>query len=183
MTASWEEKLEFLSRSSADPKAPSGRSLLDHLVKMHGLLKSWNSRPALCDAGLFHSIYSTELSHDPAIPLAEREAVRNLIGPEAEHLAWLFCVVESDSFNENIFRTKEFRVRDRFEGEMIKLTDQEWRDLLLLTFANALESLPDLSRRIRRNVRSYLDLLYPLVPLSARNTLDSLRPKWWQFWR
>jgi (p)ppGpp synthase/HD superfamily hydrolase len=58
--------------------------LFDHLLGTRQLLVEWKARPALCDAGLFHSVYSTEHYELKAIPLSMRDEVRQLIGDEAE---------------------------------------------------------------------------------------------------
>jgi hypothetical protein len=47
----------------------------------------------ICDAGLFHSVYSTERYELKAIPLSMRDEVRQLIGDEAESLVGLFCMM------------------------------------------------------------------------------------------
>ena len=58
--------------------------MFDHLLGTRRLLVEWEARPALCDAGLFHSVYSTEYYELKAIPLSMRDEVRQLIGDEAE---------------------------------------------------------------------------------------------------
>jgi hypothetical protein len=57
---------------------------------------------ALCDAGLFHSIYGTEGFAGYALPWTERPAVRALVGPRAERLAWLFCAMDRASFDATV---------------------------------------------------------------------------------
>ena len=70
----------------------SGRTLFEHLLGTYLLLKEWDQPEPVCLAGLFHSIYGTNVF---ALPLPmQRTEVKEAIGAEAEELAWLFCVVE-----------------------------------------------------------------------------------------
>ncbi|HTG45885.1 MAG TPA: hypothetical protein VK633_15300 [Verrucomicrobiae bacterium] len=183
MSASWQEKIAFLESFDAGAKAHTNGALLQHLIGTHDLLKKWQCRTVVCEAGLFHSIYGTERFEEATVPLTERHVVRELIGEEAEYLAWLFCLADSESFNENLTRIGGFRVRERTEGETIHLSNEEWRDLSLLTFANAFEAIPRVGWRVRRNIRSYLDRLDHFVPPSAQQALHGVLPPWWQFWK
>jgi hypothetical protein len=54
----------------------SDRGLFDHLLGTRQFLVDWGSRPALCGAELFHSIYSTEHYEQTAVPLTRRDEVR-----------------------------------------------------------------------------------------------------------
>src|SRR5262249_40137618 len=65
---------------------------LSHLVGPRRLLTTWGASPALCDAGLFHSVYGTEYFVPDRTP--ERDDVVAVIGPEAERIAWLWCTCE-----------------------------------------------------------------------------------------
>ena len=75
-----ENRLRFLRKANTEGMPHSDRGLFDHLLGTRQLLVEWGSRPALCDAGLFHSIYSTEHYEQTAVPLTRRDEVRQLIG-------------------------------------------------------------------------------------------------------
>lgn len=62
---------------------------LSHLIGTRRVLLTWGSRPALCDAGLFHSVYGTEYFEPDRRP--DRDTVTAIIGAEAERVAWLWC--------------------------------------------------------------------------------------------
>ena len=64
---------------------------LAHGAGVYRDLKSWGCSQELCDAGMFHSIYGTELFQDFTLPLERRGEVRNLIGERAERLVYLNC--------------------------------------------------------------------------------------------
>jgi hypothetical protein len=78
-------------QAHADSVRHSGRSLYEHLCGTHDLLQEWGNRDAVCAAGLFHSIYGTRYFRHRAWPLADRRTIMDLIGVEAEALAYTFC--------------------------------------------------------------------------------------------
>ena len=131
----------------------TNRGLLDHLLGTRQLLVEWEARPALCDAGLFHSVYGTEYYELKAIPLTMRHEVRQLIGEEAESLAWLFCMIRRESLYENPGQDGGFRVQHRVTDEWLPLTGIQFQDLLTLTIANVLEPFPRCSWMARRHLR------------------------------
>jgi hypothetical protein len=81
----------LLGPASAGKTRHSGRMLYDHLAGTHALLESWGNSEDICNAGLFHSIYGTKRFRHQSWPLTDRETIRNLIGAQAEELAYLFC--------------------------------------------------------------------------------------------
>src|ERR1043165_1812130 len=68
---------------------------LAHLIGTRRLLAAWGSRAALCDGGLFHSVYGTEYFQPDRVP--DRDDVRAVIGAEAERIAWLWCAVQRET--------------------------------------------------------------------------------------
>jgi hypothetical protein len=72
----------------------SGRSLLDHLTGTYAVLRAWGQTDAVCLAGLFHSCYGTDAFAPALFRAAERDAVRAVIGAEAEHLAHVFGLAD-----------------------------------------------------------------------------------------
>jgi hypothetical protein len=180
----WQRRLAFLRSIHVDSVEHSQRNLLDHLSGTHALLVAWNERPAICDAGLFHSVYGTEHFGTASIPLSQREQVKEIIGPEAERLAWLFGIMRRETFDENINRPSGFSIEHRLTGERIPLTREDIRDLVTLSFANTLEALPRLSWRLRRACRHYLTGLQPFAPTAAQQALQATNnhPAW-QFWK
>lgn len=181
-----ERSLEFLRARGADRLVHSNRCLLDHLIGTRRLLLDWGARPRLCSAGLFHSVYGTEHFETPCVPISQRSEVRGLIGNEAEHLAWLFCVMRRATFDENLTREDDFRVQHRMDGTWHSLSQQEFSDLANLSAANALEALPHLSwferQRLRRACKSYLSLFDRFLLPPARRAVDAACVPWWNIW-
>src|ERR1700677_2101462 len=118
-----ENRLRFLRKASTEQMPHSDRGLFDHLLGTRQLLVEWESRLALCDAGLFHSVYSTEYYELKAIPLSMRDEVRQMIGDEAESLVWLFCMMRRKTLAQNLRRDKNLSVQHRLTGEWIALTE------------------------------------------------------------
>jgi hypothetical protein len=88
------------------------------------------SAAEVCDAGLFHSVYGTEYYEPAAIPLSMRAEVRQLIGEEAELLAWLFCTMRRETlFDENLERDGERKVQDRLTGQWLPLTGTQFNHI------------------------------------------------------
>src|SRR6185436_11674302 len=149
-----ENRLRFLRQANTEGMPHSDRGLLDHLLGTRQLLVEWEARPALCDAGLFHSVYSTDQYELTAIPLSMRDEVRQLIGDEAESLVWLFCMMRRETlFDQNLHKDRDFTVQHRLTGEWIPLTEGQFHDLIAMTFANTLEGFPRCSWFARRYIR------------------------------
>ena len=86
---SYELKINFLKNIDANDKSHSGKTLIDHLIGVHDILKEWDSPQYLQDAGLFHSVYGTTVFKHQSTN--DRDAVKELIGEQAEDLVWKFC--------------------------------------------------------------------------------------------
>src|SRR4051812_17460516 len=114
-----DDQLRLLRAAHTAEMAHSERRLLDHLLGTRQLLVDWGERAAVCDAGLFHSVYGTEHYLPSVIPLERRADVRGLIGDEAERLAWLFSTMNRDSFDANLSRNGSFAVENRLTQEAV----------------------------------------------------------------
>ena len=82
-------------------------SFANHLVGVQSVLRSWSASETLCNAALFHSIYGTEGFQGYKLPLSHREEIAGLIGPEAERLAWIFCMVDRATVDATVFAAAE----------------------------------------------------------------------------
>jgi len=161
----------------------SDRGLFDHLLGTRQLLVEWEARPALCDAGLFHSVYSTDHYELKALPLSRRDDVRELIGDEAESLVFLFCMMRRETLYDNLRKDRDFSVKHRLTGEWIPLTEGQFRDLITLSFANCLEAFPRCAWNDRRNIRRGLRYFRKYAIPLAQSALDRIEVRWWEFWK
>jgi hypothetical protein len=138
----FDAKIAFLEEHSAHTSAHSSSSLLRHLLGTYEILHGWGMRPALCNAGLFHSIYGTETYRHTSIPPSLRARLRDLIGDEAEALVHIFCRMMRGSLFENLARPSGFSIRCRLSGEAVPLDVPQLVDLYHLSAANWLEQRP-----------------------------------------
>ena len=118
---SYELKITFLNNIDANDKSHSGKTLIDHLIGVHDILKEWDSPQYLQDAGLFHSVYGTTVFKHQSTN--DRDAVKELIGEQAEDLVWKFCSLNLPRYQD---------ITSQFDGQIKD-------DLILLDKANSLE--------------------------------------------
>lgn len=178
-----ENRLRFLRKASTEQMPHSEVGLFDHLLGTRQLLVEWKARPALCDAGLFHSVYSTDQYELAAIPLSMRDEVRQLIGDEAESLVWLFCMMRRETLFDQLDKDRDFSVQHRLTGEWIPLTEGQFHDLITMTFANSLEAFPRCPWNVRRNIRRGLRRFRNNAIGPAQSALDRIEVQWWEFWK
>ena len=114
-------KLDFLIHIGCRNVVHQQRTLLEHLVGTSEKLKNMGAPQYLQDAGLFHSIYGTAdfMSDQGAVSFDDRDKIRELIGEQAEEIAYWFCIMESPRFEQ-----------------IQKMSGQLKEDLLLLHKAN-----------------------------------------------
>ena len=178
-----EDRLRFLRKANTEGMPHSDRALLDHLLGTRQLLVEWEARPALCDAGLFHSVYGTQHYELTAVPLTMRNEVQQLIGEEAESLAWLFCMMRRETLYENPGPAGELRVQHRLTDKWLPLTKTQFEDLWTLTIANTLEAYPQCSwfwrRYLRMGLRQCRDTAIP----PAQRAIDRIDVRWWEIWK
>jgi hypothetical protein len=116
---------------------------LAHLIGVYRDLESWGCDDDLCRAGMFHSIYGTEKFQRFSLSLARRGEVRDLIGPRAERLAYMNCVMDRASFDRAAFDDGDtYRIVDRLAGEGISLDRAEFDDLCRVHLCDWLEQVP-----------------------------------------
>ena len=129
--------------------AHNGEEAFDaHLVGVQSVLRSWDAPEHLCNAALFHSIYGTEGFQGFKLPLTHRDEISQLIGADAERLAWIFCMVDRASVDVTVLAPQadnappSFFARAELGGFRIRLqSEQEWIDFLTLSLADWLEQV------------------------------------------
>jgi hypothetical protein len=141
---------DFLQHLTHDVRH-SGRTLLQHLVGTYDLLRAWDAPEHVCLAGLFHSIYGTAIfKHQTIAPTPQnRDRIADLIGRNAENLAYVFCAAA---------RRRDLSERknptDRFAGAAMVLTEQQFDELQLIERANAQEQTEAWTTRDRNSIGS-----------------------------
>ena len=168
------DMLAFLEAQGASALDHSEADLLSHLLGVQSLLRQWGARDAVCDAGLFHSVYGTEYFTEVAVSLALRPQVQALIGDEAELLAHAFATMHRETLYDNLFDGDgNYRIRSRLTEEIILLTEQQFRDLCDITLANWYEQRLRLPEEIRSLTALEFHYMRPYLLPAACQALDA----------
>ena len=168
-----DQQLEFLAARGASDHAHSLASLIDHLNGTREILASWGAPPALCTAGLFHSVYGTESFESKVADLADRDAVRELIGPTSEEIAYTFAIMSQESLEDNLARTSGFRLQHRITGEWFDIDREMLAAICNLSAANWLEQLPRLAEIYREMGRARYEKMQPFLLPEAAEAIRS----------
>ena len=160
--------LAFLEQvGAATRRHLAGRTLLDHLRSTYELLAGWQAPEEIALAGLFHSIYGTEVFDHPSLPpdRQSRQAVCAVIGETAERLSYLFCAMERQAFVENPATPI---LANRFDGSSLVVQPADLAALCEILFANEIDLAiakkgPDPSR-ILAKTKTLADRLLPHLP-------------------
>ena len=127
---------EFVRNLTGDTKH-SGRAFFEHLKGTYDLLEQSGAPPHVCLAGLCHSIYGTNIFQQASVPMEERDCVAELIGDEAEWLAYIFCSCNRPLTLINaVDRGPPYVVLNRHNGDWMILTPAQLRELLQIEKAN-----------------------------------------------
>ncbi|MGH7174043.1 MAG: DUF6817 domain-containing protein [Gemmataceae bacterium] len=143
MQPSFKQLTEFLLELGTEQVSHTDKSYLAHAIGVYNDMKARGCTEELCRAGLFHSIYGTELFQRFALPLERRPDVRALIGERAEHLAYLNCAMDRTTFDHALHgKEGPYRFRDRLTGEEVQLAKDDFTDLCKIHLYDWLEQVP-----------------------------------------
>ena len=138
-----QEMVGFLNRLGTEDIRHSGnKNYLGHLVAVHRDLLRWGAGLDVARAGLFHSIYGTEIFQGFKLPVSQRSELQDLIGHRAEWIAFLNCYVDRHRCDHCIIdRTTEYQIANRETGEIYQLVKEDWDDLIRLHLCDWMEQL------------------------------------------
>jgi hypothetical protein len=148
-----------------------GGSLAAHLRGTEALLLRWGARDALCLAGLCHAVYGTDGITGALASLGARTRIAELIGEEAEAIAYLYGACDRDRFHPRIGSPDELRFADRYTGTEYPIGGARLGDLCELSVANELElALGNAAFRAkhRASLRELFDRMAPHLSEPAR---------------
>jgi hypothetical protein len=161
------ERLELLkSLGFGELEHDSHVPFLSHLIGTRRLLGSWGARDALCDAGLFHSVYGTEYFQPDRTP--GRDEVVAIIGADAERVAWLWCAIRRDTIDP-----ERRRVQLRHGESTEPLTESEVSDLATLWAADTVEQIERMTPE-ERAFSGGLDSVIAAALPPAREAVDAI---------
>lgn len=72
------------------------RLFTSHVIGVADILRAWEQPQEVLLAGLFHSVYSTEMYPWGLYGFDERKALSQAIGTDAERVVWLYCTVSQN---------------------------------------------------------------------------------------
>ncbi|MBL8795974.1 MAG: hypothetical protein JNM56_18880 [Planctomycetia bacterium] len=143
MSQHLKDMTDYLRRIGIEDVPHTQKTYLAHLIGVYRDLESWHAPDDVCRAGLFHSIYGTELFQGFKLPFERREELRTLIGARAELLAYVNCVMDRASFDAGLEQAEgPYRIRDRETGEMIELSRADYDDLCRVHLCDWAEQMP-----------------------------------------
>ena len=163
LTATAAAAVEFLrSLGTAEVIHTSAGAFSDHLVGLYDVTRWWNLPTVYCDAALLHSIYGTEGFQGFSLPagLTERAAVIDLVGADAERVAFIFCGLDRESQDAGVLAgdstTAPWRPRacapggaDAWHTAVAEANAADpafWRHFTALTLADWMQQVEDASR-------------------------------------
>lgn len=134
---------DFLVALGIDEVAHTQKTYLGHLIAVYRFMQNLGCSEELCRAGMFHSIYGTQLFQGFKLPVERRAEVVALIGEWAERLAYLNCFMNRASFDQALLDNSEpFRIRHRENGQEILLSREDFDDLARVHLYDWLEQVP-----------------------------------------
>lgn len=134
--------LTFLLEAGIEGLRHTGGTYVGHLVAVYRDLGQWGCSPEVRAAGMFHSIYGTEIFKDFALPLGRRRDLAELIGERAELLAYANCAMDRGSFDQAILHgAPPHRLKDRWTGLFLELGPEDFRDLSVIHLVDRLEQV------------------------------------------
>lgn len=143
MDPNYRAMIDFLRGLGTEEVPHSGdKGFLAHLIGVFRDLEAWSCDRDVCRAGLFHSIYGTELFRRWSLPLARRGEVRALIGERAERLVFANCMMDRSTFDALLESDGPYRMRNRETGETIELSREDYDDLVRVHLCDWLEQVP-----------------------------------------
>ena len=142
METTFKQSTEFLRDLGTQDVRHIDKPYLVHLVAVYKGLEAWECSEDVCLAGMFHSIYGTEMFQGYKLPFERRGDVRDLIGERAERLAYVNCVMDRTSFDRAAEQPRgPYRFTNRLTGEPIELGDDDFVDLCRIHLFDWLEQV------------------------------------------
>lgn len=143
MKSEFKQLTDFLVNLGIEQIGHSEKSYLAHLIGVYQDMKARGCNEELARAGMFHSIYGTQMFQGFKLPLEERPTVRALIGERAERLAYCNCAMDRPSFDRVIEQSNgPYHFLDRITQQPIDLSREDFDDLCRIHLYDWLEQVP-----------------------------------------
>ena len=143
MDKDFKKLTDFLVGMGIEQIPHTHKSYLAHLIAVYRDLESQGYPEDVCRAGMFHSIYGTEMFQGFTLPVERRGEIRALIGERAERLAYLNCAMDRASLDRALDEPDEpYRIIDRITGQEVVVTADDFDGLCQVHLFDFLEQVP-----------------------------------------
>jgi len=177
----FDDGVKYLESLGFNDVYHSKRTFFDHLVSTGSLLREWGCPEPVYLAGLFHAIYETESFRLKNARALTREAVRNVVGSDAENIAWLYGIATSKSLWNQLAllsaptsSQSKHLLAHRVTGEDVPCERSELLVLANITLANALDQAYHLPQRYDVDKLSTFQFLLSYVPPRGVKAFEEL---------
>jgi hypothetical protein len=167
--------IRHLEALGADRFPHVSGSLAQHLRETEALLRRWGDRDALCRAGLYHAVYGTAGIRGSLVGLESRREIRELIGVEAESIAYLYGACDRSTFHPRIGTPAQLLFADRYTASQYPIGEAQLRDFCELTLANELELASSSAVFLARNRAGLRELFERMRGLVSDAGFESYR--------
>lgn len=142
MPYTFKQLTNWFIETGADSVAHTEKGYLAHAIGVYNDLKAWGLGEDFARAGLFHSIYGTQVFQGFTLPVDRREEVREMIGEHWEQLCWLNCFMERESlYAQWDVDADTYTIKHRETGDPIELDRRTYDDLCTLHLCDWLEQV------------------------------------------
>ncbi len=142
MALTFKQLTNWFIETGADSVSHTKHGYLAHAISVYTDLKKWGLGEDFARAGLFHSIYGTQIFQGFTLPVDRRDEVRQMIGDEWEQLCFLNCFMLRKSLYDQWSDDKQtYPITHRETGEIIELDRKTYDDLCTLHLCDWLEQV------------------------------------------
>lgn len=165
-----DKSLSMLRKNREFQQFPHARDVFsEHLLGTFGILSSWNYTPDITRAGLFHTGYSGDVfifHYFNSWSTHDRQALRDVIGNQAELLVFLFGTLDRTSINQTLFSESDATlsrepivIRSRHGPVMV--TPEQQAMIMIITVADYLDQMVSVNAWRGVHQQEYPQHLYP----------------------
>lgn len=149
-----------------------GGTLLAHLRRVHALAVEWNADPRTRLAAICHASYGTDGFRHALLPSTDRQRLRDVIGPDAEALVYLYGACDRERTYPELGR-RPLPAADRFTTTSNMIDGADLRDFAVLTIVNELDVArhAQLPASTRTQIRDLVAALASYAPAEAARAL------------
>ena|SRR5579871_2444811 len=141
-TTNFKPLTDYLIKVGIEDIPHTQKSYLAHLIGVYRDLEAQGFSSDVCRAGMFHSIYGTEMFQGFKLPVEQRPELQQLIGERAELIAYVNCAMDRASFDRALELTAgPYHILDRLTGEEIELSAADFDDLCRVHLYDWLEQV------------------------------------------